>query len=77
MASKAEVWAVISDYENLPAFLPNLLLTERVVPAEGAALDKGAVRLRQVGGQGGPHRGSTRGPLGVHRGSTGGPQGVH
>jgi len=48
-ATKEDVWNVLSDYEALPEFVPNLVRSERVQPIPGADVAPGAVRLRQVG----------------------------
>ncbi|KAK9837252.1 hypothetical protein WJX81_001866 [Elliptochloris bilobata] len=49
-ADPQEVWDVLTDYEHLPAFVPNLMLCERLpVPPEYAGR---VVRLRQVGHKG-------------------------
>lgn len=47
-ATKEDVWNVLSDYEALPEFVPNLVRSERVQPIPGADVAPGAVRLRQV-----------------------------
>lgn len=44
--ARSQVWDVLTDYENLPAFVPNLMVCERLpVPPEYAGR---VVRLRQV-----------------------------
>ena len=45
-ASPEEVWQVLTDYERLPEFVPNLAVSERL-PTPAGAPDR-LVRLRQV-----------------------------
>ena len=45
-ASPEEVWEVLTDYEALPEFVPNLALCERLPVPPGVA--SRLVRLRQV-----------------------------
>jgi hypothetical protein len=45
-ATPEEVWAVLTDYEALPEFVPNLALCERLPVPPGLA--SRLVRLRQV-----------------------------
>ena len=42
------MWRVLTDYESLPQFLPNLASSEIVQPSRGVQLVPGVVRLRQV-----------------------------
>lgn len=41
-----QVWDVLTDYERLPEFVPNLAICERLPTPEG--LPKAIIRLRQV-----------------------------
>lgn len=45
-ASLEEVWQVLTDYERLPEFVPNLAISERLETPPRAP--KRLVRLRQV-----------------------------
>jgi hypothetical protein len=46
-ASASEVWAVLTDYDRLAEFVPNLAASERIALPAGAPSD--VVRVRQVG----------------------------
>ena len=46
MLCSVQVWDVLTDYERLPEFAPNLLVSERIKPPSGAP--RRIKRLRQV-----------------------------
>ena len=47
-----QVWKILTAYERLPEFLPNLLLCERLQPPEHTGNSSRVKRIRQVGSSG-------------------------